>query len=90
MKIYDSPEQCELDHVTNQQWSEQKMSYDLDTINQAWYIACEECMENKPNDIPAGPMLIFIAEYCIKHAHTLLRQAANELNERRDNGLPKD
>lgn len=58
------------------------MGYDLETINQAWYIACEECMENKPNDISDADMLTYIADYCSIYASELVREAAKELNER--------
>jgi hypothetical protein len=60
------------------------MGYDLATLNQAWFIACEECMENKPEDIGNEPMFRYILSYCEKHALALLRDAAKELNERRD------
>jgi hypothetical protein len=63
------------------------MSYDLETINQAWYIACEECMEIHSSEISDTAMFTYIVEYCKLHSVELIKEAANELNERRDNEL---
>jgi 3-deoxy-D-arabino-heptulosonate 7-phosphate (DAHP) synthase len=58
------------------------MSFDLDTINQAWYIACEEAMENVTDDkMTNETMLTYIADYCRMHSNELIKQAAKELKE---------
>jgi hypothetical protein len=57
------------------------MGYDLETINQAWYIACEEAMENVPDETTNEAMLTYIADYCRMHSSELIKQAAKELKE---------
>lgn len=59
------------------------MTYNLDLINQAWYIACDEChddIQGKDNRLA----LLYILDYCQRHRGTLLDDAAKELIERQD------
>jgi hypothetical protein len=58
--------------------------YDLAQLNQAWYIACDECIENIPEDMGSEPAFRHILAYCERFALGLLRDAAKETNERRD------
>jgi hypothetical protein len=56
------------------------VSYDLSVINQAWFIACEDCMNVVlPEGITNEAMLIRIAEFCCKFATELVTKGAEEL-----------
>lgn len=62
------------------------MSYDLETIIQAFAIACDECVDGTEG-LEEGPAFLYILDFCRRHAGTLLADSAKELNERRDNAL---
>ena len=58
------------------------MSYDLETLNQAWHIACEECMRNMPDETGDEAMFEYILDYCRRETRSLIHDAIIELNER--------
>jgi hypothetical protein len=58
------------------------MGYDLETINQAWYIACDESVD-AIQGMEDGAAMLYILNYARRHWETLLRDAVRELNSRR-------
>jgi chemotaxis signal transduction protein len=63
------------------------MSFNLSTLNQAWYICCEESLENLPEDATDEEAFIFICERAARHAVGLLHDAAREVNALRDEAI---